>query len=75
MGKLCILDKCKTEYTGRKVTRKHDDLQEIAYEMFGQVARQPPYAGYKQSQWSDGSSGANVVTFGRLMIKGQILPR
>lgn len=35
MGHLSTNDRCETECTGRKVTRKHNDLQEIAYETFG----------------------------------------
>lgn len=41
----------------------------------GGETRQLSYAGYKQSQWSDGSLGAYVVKVGRLMIKGQTLSR
>lgn len=40
MGHLSIKDRCETECTGRKVTRKHGDLQEIAYETFGLASPQ-----------------------------------
>lgn len=67
-GDTCVRnDRCETECTGRKVTRKHGDLQEIAYETFGlasprdEEARQLSHAGYKQSQWLDGSLGAHGV--------------
>lgn len=35
MGHQSINDRCETECTGKKVTRKHNDVQEIAYETFG----------------------------------------
>lgn len=47
-----------------KVTRKHGDLQEIAYETFGLASPRwggKTAAGYKQSQWLDGSLGAYGV--------------
>lgn len=34
-GHLSVNDRRETECTGRKVTGKHDELQEIAYETFG----------------------------------------
>lgn len=35
MGQMSIKHRRETEYTGRKVTRARNDLQEIAYETFG----------------------------------------
>lgn len=40
MGHPSINDRCETECTGRKVTRKQDSLQEVAYEMFGPASLQ-----------------------------------
>lgn len=37
MGHLSSNDRCETECTERRVSGKHDDLQEIAYETFGLV--------------------------------------
>lgn len=37
-GHPSVKDRRETECTERKVTRKHDDLQEIAYETFGPVS-------------------------------------
>jgi len=46
MGHLSSNDRCETECTGRRVSGKHDDLQEIAYETFGLAS---PAAGRRDS--------------------------
>lgn len=66
-GDTCVRnDRCETECTGRKVTRKHGDLQEIAYETFGlasprdEEARQTAVTRWLQTKsvvrWESGSA-------------------